>query len=38
MLENPYTWTRFPGLDPEGARGYDHPNVRTVYMGVQVTF
>jgi TonB-linked SusC/RagA family outer membrane protein len=38
MVENPYTWTRFPGLDPEGARSYDHPNFTTIYGGLQLTF
>jgi TonB-linked SusC/RagA family outer membrane protein len=38
MIENPFTFTKFPGYDPEGARGYDHPNYITVYGGVQLTF
>jgi len=38
MIENPFTFTNFPGYDPEGARGYDHPNYITVYGGVQLTF
>jgi TonB-linked SusC/RagA family outer membrane protein len=38
MIENPFTFTKFPGYDPEGARGYDHPNYITVYGGLQLTF
>ncbi|MCC5941955.1 MAG: hypothetical protein JJU37_10480, partial [Balneolaceae bacterium] len=38
MIENPFTFTKFPGYDPEGARGYDHPNYITVYGGVQLSF
>ena len=38
MVENPYTWTNFPGYDPEGARSYDHPNYTTVYGGMQLSF
>lgn len=38
MIENPFTFTKYPGYDPEGARGYDHPNYITVYGGVQLTF
>lgn len=38
MIENPVTFTSFPGYDPEGARSYDHPNYTTVYGGLELTF
>ena len=38
MVENPYTWTEFPGYDPEGARSYHHPNYRSFYAGMQLAF
>lgn len=37
MVENPFTFTKYPGYDPEGARGYDHPNYTTVFGGIQLT-
>lgn len=38
MIENPFTFTKYPGYDPEGARGYDHPNYTTVFGGIQLSF
>lgn len=37
-VQNPFTFTDFPGLDPEGARDHDMPNYRTFSMGIEVGF
>ncbi len=34
--QNPYLWTKFDGLDPEGARGFNTPSPRTFMIGVNV--
>ncbi len=34
--QNPYLWTRFDGLDPEGARGFNTPSPKTFMMGINV--
>ncbi|MGY6557650.1 MAG: SusC/RagA family TonB-linked outer membrane protein [Nitritalea sp.] len=37
-VQNPFTFTEFPGLDPEGARNHDMPNYRTFLLGLDITF
>ncbi|KEO71935.1 hypothetical protein EL17_20680 [Anditalea andensis] len=37
-VQNPFTFTDFPGLDPEGARNHDMPNYRTFLLGIEVGF
>lgn len=37
-VQNPFTFTDFPGLDPEGARNHDMPNYRTFLLGLEVAF
>lgn len=36
--QNPFTFTRFEGYDPEGATGNDMPNFRSFLVGLDVTF
>lgn len=36
-VQNPFTFTSFPGLDPEGARNHDMPNYRTFMMGIELS-
>ena len=35
-VQNPFTFTSFPGLDPEGARNHDMPNYRTFMLGIEL--
>ncbi|HYH57028.1 MAG TPA: SusC/RagA family TonB-linked outer membrane protein, partial [Anseongella sp.] len=35
--QNPYLWTKFDGLDPEGARGFDTPSQKTFMLGVNIS-
>jgi len=35
-VQNPFTFTDFPGLDPEGARNHDMPNYRTFLLGIDL--
>ncbi|MCH7410439.1 TonB-dependent receptor [Belliella sp. DSM 111904] len=37
-VQNPFTFTQFPGLDPEGARNHDMPNYRTFLVGIELGF
>ncbi|TVR84488.1 MAG: TonB-dependent receptor [Saprospirales bacterium] len=37
-VQNPFTFTDFPGLDPEGARNHDMPNYRTFLFGLEIGF
>jgi len=37
-VQNPFTFTQFPGLDPEGARNHDMPNYRTYLLGIELGF
>jgi TonB-linked SusC/RagA family outer membrane protein len=37
-VQNPFTFTKFPGLDPEGARNHDMPNYTTFLLGVDLGF
>lgn len=37
-VQNPFVFTSFPGIDPEGARGQGTPSVRTYMLGVNVSF
>jgi TonB-linked SusC/RagA family outer membrane protein len=37
-VQNPFTFTDFPGLDPEGARNHDMPNYRTFLLGLDLGF
>lgn len=37
-VQNPFTFTSFPGLDPEGARDLDMPNYRTILFGIELGF
>lgn len=37
-VQNPFTFTDFPGLDPEGARNHDMPNYRTFLVGIDLGF
>lgn len=37
-VQNPFTFTEFPGLDPEGARNHDMPNYRTFLLGLELGF
>ncbi|MFD2034035.1 SusC/RagA family TonB-linked outer membrane protein [Belliella marina] len=37
-VQNPFTFTKFPGLDPEGARNHDMPNYRTFLFGIELGF
>ncbi|GAA5219402.1 TonB-dependent receptor [Membranihabitans marinus] len=37
-VQNPFTFTDFPGLDPEGARDHDMPNYRNFHVGFEVNF
>ena len=34
--QNPYLWTKFDGLDPEGARGFNTPSPKTFMVGINV--
>ncbi len=34
--QNPYLWTKFDGLDPEGARGFNTPSPKTFMVGLNV--
>ena len=36
--QNPYLYTKFTGLDPEGAQGLESPSATTIMGGVNVTF
>lgn len=36
--QNPYLYTKFDGLDPEGAQGFDAPSPKTFVMGINATF
>ena len=35
-VQNPFTFSDFPGHDPEGARNHDMPNYRTFLLGVDI--
>lgn len=37
-VQNPFTFTDFIGLDPEGARNHDMPNYITYSMGIEISF
>ncbi len=37
-IQNPFTFTDFPGLDPEGARNHDMPNYKTYSLGLEIGF
>jgi len=34
--QNPYLWTKFDGLDPEGARGFNTPSPKTFMLGINM--
>lgn len=36
--QNPYVYSKFEGLDPEGAIGYDSPSPKTFMVGVNASF
>jgi hypothetical protein len=36
--QNPYLFTKFDGLDPEGAQGYEAPSVKTFMIGINASF
>ncbi len=36
--QNPYLYTQFDGLDPEGAQGFDAPSPRTFMVGINASF
>jgi TonB-linked SusC/RagA family outer membrane protein len=36
--QNPYLYSKFTGLDPEGAQGFDAPSVKTFMLGLNATF
>lgn len=37
-VQNPFLFTSFPGVDPEGARGKEYPSVRTFMFGANISF
>lgn len=37
-VQNPFLFTSFPGVDPEGARGLDYPSVRSFMFGANISF
>ena len=37
-VQNPYLWTKFDGLDPEGAQGFQSPSTRTFIIGINASF
>lgn len=37
-VQNPFLFTSFPGVDPEGARGLDYPSIRTFMFGANISF
>lgn len=37
-VQNPFLFTCFPGVDPEGARGLDYPSVRSFMFGANISF
>lgn len=37
-VQNPFTFTSFPGYDPEGATGLEMPNYRTFLLGIDLSF
>ncbi len=37
-IQNPFLWTDFKGLDPEGAAGYNTPSVTTFLLGLNIAF
>jgi TonB-linked SusC/RagA family outer membrane protein len=38
QAQNPWMWTNFEGVDPEGAGGYTRPTPSTWLMGLNVSF
>jgi hypothetical protein len=36
--QNPYLFTKFDGLDPEGAQGFQSPSPKTFMVGVNIGF
>lgn len=36
--QNPLIWTKYTGVDPEGAQGYAAPSVRTWVLGLNLSF
>lgn len=37
-VQNPFLFTSFPGVDPEGARGSGYPSVRSFMFGANISF
>lgn len=37
-VQNPFLWTKFRGLDPEGASGYNTPSPTTFMIGLNLSF
>lgn len=37
-VQNPFLWTSFKGLDPEGGAGYNTPSPTTYMVGVSLSF
>lgn len=37
-VQNPFLFTSFPGVDPEGARGREYPSVRSFMFGANISF